>query len=176
MLQLTWLGAPGVVREGRAAGRVLDVASGCTFLGDGDAGREGRDGDELQEEQEFVRHNRVQSFGAEASREGNLKVVLSREEVHQCTTLIYVCMRERQARGPRCVAPSGRNTCHRDGYEGRPRLVRIFADGAGAHHLREPRCSGLLQTRGRELDAVSWGPGIGLENILWDPIDRIQFV
>ena len=52
----TRLPTPGVVREGRGPGRVLHVPAGCPFLGDGDAAREGRDGDELEEGKEVSCH------------------------------------------------------------------------------------------------------------------------
>lgn len=52
----TWLRAPRVVREGRTAGRVLDVAASGALVGEGDAAGYRRDSDELDEEEELVRH------------------------------------------------------------------------------------------------------------------------
>ena len=46
----TWLRAPGVVSEGRAAGRVLDIAACGTLVGDGDTAGYRHDRDKLDEE------------------------------------------------------------------------------------------------------------------------------
>ena len=52
----TRLPTTGVVREGRGPRRVLHVPARRAFLGDGDAAREGRDGNELEEGKEIYRH------------------------------------------------------------------------------------------------------------------------